>query len=308
MPVCAVIGAHRLRHTAATGMRAAGVPLSEIGQAPPTPPCGEYRAVARDDLAALRVVARPWPGWAMSASCAPTSRKRTAHRRVLGFKLEDRSASWLAVGVHRLPRADRGIETDPGRGRAGAGPRTAGRATVPVEATTVGGERFAATCTAWTPRRWCRPAICRPSAPPPHADGDVRHRHHRAAVGVAVQRAAAADRRDVSPLVGLMAVTGMRVGEVVGLDVDDVDLDPVTVIRETKYHKARRTTATADPVAALRRLFPTARNSAPSTERCRALLRLQPGRPHHHPPGASEFAGLVDDAAAAPSRDASPGA
>jgi site-specific recombinase XerD len=54
-------------------------------------------------------------------------------------------------------------------------------------------------------------------------------------------------------LVGLMAVTGMRVGEAVGLDVDDVDLDSgVILIRETKYHKARRIPMQPTTVAALR--------------------------------------------------------
>jgi integrase/recombinase XerD len=52
----------------------------------------------------------------------------------------------------------------------------------------------------------------------------------------------------------LMAVTGMRVGEAVGLDVEDVDLDSgVIVIRETKHHKARRIPVHPTTVAALRR-------------------------------------------------------
>jgi integrase/recombinase XerD len=58
----AVIGAHRLRHTAATGMRAAGAPLFEIGQALRHRHVASTALYARDDLAALRVVARPWPG------------------------------------------------------------------------------------------------------------------------------------------------------------------------------------------------------------------------------------------------------
>ena len=62
MPGLAVIGAHRLRHTAATGMRAAGAPLFEIGQALRHRRVGSTALYARDDLAALRVVARPWPG------------------------------------------------------------------------------------------------------------------------------------------------------------------------------------------------------------------------------------------------------
>jgi integrase len=57
-----VVGAHRLRHTAATGMRAAGAPLFEIGQALRHRHVASTALYARDDLAALRVVARPWLG------------------------------------------------------------------------------------------------------------------------------------------------------------------------------------------------------------------------------------------------------
>lgn len=56
------IGAHRLRHGAATAMRRAGAPLFEIGQVlrhRHGPTTAHY---ARDDIAALAVVARPWLG------------------------------------------------------------------------------------------------------------------------------------------------------------------------------------------------------------------------------------------------------
>jgi integrase/recombinase XerD len=54
-------------------------------------------------------------------------------------------------------------------------------------------------------------------------------------------------------LFGLLAATGMRVGEAVGLDNDDVDLDTgVITIRQTKYHKQRRIPVHATTAAALR--------------------------------------------------------
>jgi integrase len=54
-------------------------------------------------------------------------------------------------------------------------------------------------------------------------------------------------------LFGLLAVTGMRVGEAVGLDVDDVDLDAgVITIRRTKQRKQRRIPVQSTTVAALR--------------------------------------------------------
>jgi integrase/recombinase XerD len=58
------VGAHRLRHSAACAMRAAGAPLLEIGQALRHRDVSVTAYYARDDQAALGVVARPWPGGA----------------------------------------------------------------------------------------------------------------------------------------------------------------------------------------------------------------------------------------------------
>lgn len=57
-----VVGAHRLRHTAATEMRAAGAPLIEIGQVLRHRHTATTMIYARDYMTALRAVARPWPG------------------------------------------------------------------------------------------------------------------------------------------------------------------------------------------------------------------------------------------------------
>jgi site-specific recombinase XerD len=58
----AEVGAHRLRHTVACEMLAAGVPLSEIGAVLRHRSLGSTAAYARVDLDALRSVALPWPG------------------------------------------------------------------------------------------------------------------------------------------------------------------------------------------------------------------------------------------------------
>jgi integrase len=58
------ISAHRLRHSAACAMRAAGAPLLEIGQALRHRDVSITAHYARDDQAALGVVARHWPGGA----------------------------------------------------------------------------------------------------------------------------------------------------------------------------------------------------------------------------------------------------
>jgi integrase len=58
------IGAHRLRHSAACAMRAAGAPLLEIGQVLRHRDVSVTAHYARDDQAALGVLARVWPGGA----------------------------------------------------------------------------------------------------------------------------------------------------------------------------------------------------------------------------------------------------
>jgi integrase/recombinase XerD len=55
---------HALRHTAASGMRAAGAPLFEIGQVLRHRDTATTALYAKDDRDALAVLARPWPGTA----------------------------------------------------------------------------------------------------------------------------------------------------------------------------------------------------------------------------------------------------
>jgi integrase/recombinase XerD len=56
--------AHQLRHSAATGMLAAGAPLTEIGQVLRHRRLLSAAIYAKADIQALRVLARPWPGGA----------------------------------------------------------------------------------------------------------------------------------------------------------------------------------------------------------------------------------------------------
>ena len=55
------VGPHRLRHTAATGMLAAGASLAEIGQVLRHRERKTTAIYARVDRKALRALARPWP-------------------------------------------------------------------------------------------------------------------------------------------------------------------------------------------------------------------------------------------------------
>lgn len=57
----------------------------------------------------------------------------------------------------------------------------------------------------------------------------------------------------IKTLIGLLAVTGMRVGEAINLDCDDVDLDAgVIVIRHAKFDKTRELAVHPTTVVALR--------------------------------------------------------
>jgi len=57
-----LVHAHRLRHTAATQMLRAGAPLPEIGQLLRHRRTLTTAIYAKVDRAALRTIARPWPG------------------------------------------------------------------------------------------------------------------------------------------------------------------------------------------------------------------------------------------------------
>jgi integrase/recombinase XerD len=61
-----VVRPHRLRHTAASDMLRAGVPLLEIGQVLRHRSLGSTAAYARVDVERLRTIARPWPTGAAS--------------------------------------------------------------------------------------------------------------------------------------------------------------------------------------------------------------------------------------------------
>jgi site-specific recombinase XerD len=56
------VNAHRLRHSAATDMLAAGAGLAEVGQVLRHRSSGTTAIYAKVDRAGLRPVASPWPG------------------------------------------------------------------------------------------------------------------------------------------------------------------------------------------------------------------------------------------------------
>ena len=102
-PVCA----HRLRHTAATGMLRAGAPLAEIGQVLRHRRLLTTAIYAKVGTEALRALARPWPGWcgmsplrqASPTTCGPA-------RPGLQARPRRRSCSPSSSPTWKQPRRD----------------------------------------------------------------------------------------------------------------------------------------------------------------------------------------------------------
>jgi len=81
-------------------------------------------------------------------------------------------------------------------------------------------------------------------------------------------------------LIGLVAVTGMREGEAVRLDRDDVDLEQgLLTIRDSKFGKSRQIPVHPSTVEAL----------AGYAERRDARRYRRDGRRHHYPPSGASF-------------------
>lgn len=81
-------------------------------------------------------------------------------------------------------------------------------------------------------------------------------------------------------LIGLVAVTGLREGEAVRLDRDDVDLEQgLLTIRNSKYGKSRQIPVHPSTVAAL----------AGYAARRDTRASRRDGRRHHHPPSDASF-------------------
>lgn len=81
-------------------------------------------------------------------------------------------------------------------------------------------------------------------------------------------------------LIGLVAVTGMREGEAVRLDRDDVDLEQgLLTIRDSKFGKSRQVPVHPSTVDAL----------AGYARRRDARRPRRDGRRHHHPPSGASF-------------------
>lgn len=108
------------------------------------------------------------------------------------------------------------------------------------------------------------PARYHRADPYPYTDQDI----------TALMNAAGTIRRPLRAatyrtLIGLLAVTGMRVGEVIGLDRDDIDWDQeLLVVRDSKFGKSREVV-----------LHPTTRDALDGYDQVRRRHRPRPATP-----------------------------
>ena len=108
------VGAHRLRHTAATQMLRAGSSLFEVGAVLRQRRSSVTAVYAKVSPAALRLVARRWPGSAASAGCARRRRTTSASAGRSGSSLTvipgcspSSSPTWKKPGRARSPPGSR---------------------------------------------------------------------------------------------------------------------------------------------------------------------------------------------------------
>lgn len=95
-------------------------------------------------------------------------------------------------------------------------------------------------------------------------------------------------------LIALLAVTGMRIGEALGLDRDDLDLKAqLIVVRDTKFGKSRELPLHESTVAALRRYLRRADRPA-SAAGTDALFVSTTGTRLRYGPAQRTFARLLD--------------
>lgn len=246
------VGAHRLRHTAATAMRRGGAPLGEIAQVlrhRDHATTAIYVNVAAEELRAL---AREWPG---AVACTPPTGSAmhvSSTCRSVARWASSSATTATCWPIRRLPATS---WSDHHRAGARLGHPISRRAAIPLPGQAVDRARASrATCTRVTRPMTCRPATCWPIAPryslPRQYSGEQISALVAAAGSLDVPLRAASYRT----LFGLLAVTGLRVGEALRLDRDDVELDRgLLVVRDSKFGKSRTLPLAASTVQALER-------------------------------------------------------
>lgn len=251
------IYAHRLRHTAATAMLRAGTPLAEVGQVlrhRRALTTAIYAKVDRDALGTLAgnaVMTTPVTSTRDQAGLRQALADYLVLRRAMGYRLA-RPEKLLNQFLDYLDEAGVGTVTVA---------HALGWARLPA-----GGERiwwayrlsavrgFARYLHTLDPATEVPPADLLPSRacranPYLYSDDDIA-----ALIGAAASLRTPTRQVTVQTLIGLLVVTGMRVGEVIALDRGDVDLARgLLLIRHAKFGKSRQLVVHPSTVDALRR-------------------------------------------------------
>ena len=189
-------------------------------------------------------------------------------RRALGYKLE-RAEKLLAqyLEISRRPRRRAGHDRE--RHRLGVfacrpGVGTGGHSGCRSCAASQ------ATCTRSTQRTRSRQPICFPTGFTGRFHTSTPRRRSRALIAATGSLRSPLRRATYRTLIGLLAVTGMRVGEAIRLDNDDVDLrHGVLTVRQSKFGKTRELPLHPRTVDALRAYLrvrdrPSARRRPPT--------------------------------------------
>jgi len=242
-------GSHRLRHTAATQMLRAGGSLPEVAQVLRHRTVATTAIYAKVDHLALRGARHALAGeWTMTDYRAAAD-DYLATRRAMGYKLCYQGQMLVqfvdyleAVGAEHLT-----INHALGWAKQPSG---AARTWWAVRLSTV--RAFARYLSALDPATQIPPAglISAGShriVPYIYTDEDITR------LLEAAGRLGSAHRADTyQTVIGLVAVTGMRAGEAVRLDRDDVDLEQgVLTIRNSKHGKSRQVPVHPSSVEAL---------------------------------------------------------
>lgn len=235
-------GAHLLRHSLATAMVRRGASMAEIGQILRHRSPNTTELYAKLDFDALRGIALPWP--TTRARCAMSALRESLEkylslRRGLGTELLSPGA-YLHRFVEYLEEEGATVVTTELALRWATAPVDVTPATWTRRLEDV--RRFAAWLSASDPRN---------EVPPP---GLLPHRYRRrrphiysdkeieCILGAAAKLPSHSGLRAPTwvALFGLLATTGLRLGEAIGLDRDDVDLRAgVLAIRHAKFGTSR---------------------------------------------------------------------
>ena len=283
-PDCPPVHAHRLRHTAATAMLRGGASLAEVGQVLRHRHALTTAIYAKVDSEGAARAGPPVAGGVGVSRAARGARRLPGAAPGAGIPARPRGEA--ARPVPRLSRAAR-RRGDHHRRARWPGRRQPNGDRLVAPAAAVGGARvrhLPARPRPEAPR--CRRRICCPAGTASHPLPVLRRRDR-----AVIAAARALPHPDAAPppiatLIGLLAVTGIRVGEAIASDRDDLDQHPGRADGAARQvRQARLLPLHPSTVDALRDYLRLPRPAAPDTGHRRAV------RLHGRHPAALRNAG-----------------